>query len=253
MTVYINGFDVSDTADWYGWEITGKSSARGYVTEAARATFFEEIKQANISGGRHQAYTHELTQQRHTYYTRGSTWVADTATRKILVASSVPRWTYSGDDPRMSLYICCASLGRLPAVAAPALFGPDTFDTACSMGGDFLWNGAYSADSGACKGDTGANLSAFAAPIAIGSGDVRMVGTALRDSSVSERAFGYDWLNADGTPHSAGGTTIGNVGNLSGAKVAFDVTATPPVGAAFVRMWVRSPAAYGELHITQSA
>ncbi len=42
MSIILNGLDLSDTADWWGWTM-GSGGAQGFVEPASRSDFFHEI------------------------------------------------------------------------------------------------------------------------------------------------------------------------------------------------------------------
>ena len=116
MTVLLNGFDLSDTADWWGWSITGPGRMSGHVAVASREDFFTEVAEARASVGP-VTWLHGgfggLTQRRRAIGPKQH-WMADTSTGVIHVwNSTVPGYTYRGDDDRMALHWCCFSTGEL--------------------------------------------------------------------------------------------------------------------------------------------
>ena len=127
MSVIIDGFDVSDTDDWWGWTYTGGKAARGFVEPAARADFFNEIALARMAQhGPGAVKVYPASRGRSYFYTYERPFVADTVTGRAWEGIRAA-WVYSGDDPAMArVFGCCTG---------PAVIDPFTPPSVAYIGG----------------------------------------------------------------------------------------------------------------------
>lgn len=160
MPVIITGLDLSDTADWWDWRITS-SGAIGYISHTLNSTGFhaERLIAAQAAGS--QPYTHELTHHDHTYHTRGNTWALDTATGRVVVGAG-GQWTYRSEAEgiRVSLHICCSSVGLMALPATVVDYG-HAASTGFPVSWDLTGTGTGAKDLAISSGDTNRALYAF--------------------------------------------------------------------------------------------
>lgn len=114
MTVVLHGMDTENPPYWWGWSISGLGRASGFVDPVYRADFFEELKIADQSS---QINVRPRNLKPGGYWWT-SVYAIDTTTGRGWhgYGSTAPQWTYSGSNPAMSLFRCCASQLTLPAL-----------------------------------------------------------------------------------------------------------------------------------------
>jgi hypothetical protein len=142
VSVIIDGFDVSDTDDWWGWTYTGGKAARGFVEPAARADFFNEIALARMAQhGPGAVKVYPASRGRSYFYTYERPFVADTVTGRAWEGIRAA-WVYSGDDPAMArVFGCCTGPAVIDPFSEPIVADPGAYDSNTAGGQPFIPSG----------------------------------------------------------------------------------------------------------------